>query len=79
MRATLPYPQRVFMQQRRGLTPGASHHSCTTSSEEPPLSNFNSQWNIPLRRGWYNPHRRHSALGYRSPINYERRQLPQSA
>ena len=23
-------------------------------------------------------HRRHSALGYRSPINYERRQLPQS-
>ena len=29
--------------------------------------------------GWYNPHRRHLALGYRSPINYERRQLPQSA
>lgn len=26
-----------------GLAPAASHHSCTTSSEEPPLSNFNSQ------------------------------------
>ena len=26
--------------------------------------------------GWYNPHRRHSALDYNSPINYERSQLP---
>ena len=25
--------------------------------------------------GWYNPHRRHSALAYESPINYERQQL----
>jgi putative transposase len=23
--------------------------------------------------GWYNPHRRHSALDYESPINFERR------
>jgi hypothetical protein len=30
-----------------GLAPAASHHSCTTSSEEPPLSNVNSQWDIP--------------------------------
>lgn len=25
--------------------------------------------------GWYNPHRRHSALGYLSPIDYERKLL----
>jgi putative transposase len=25
--------------------------------------------------GWYNPHRRHSALDYQSPINYERKHL----
>ncbi len=26
--------------------------------------------------GWYNPHRRHSALDYRSPVNYERNEVP---
>ena len=25
--------------------------------------------------GWYNPHLRHSVLGYLSPINYERKML----
>ena len=29
--------------------------------------------------GWYNPHRRHSGLGRRSPLNFERRNLPQQA
>jgi putative transposase len=29
--------------------------------------------------GWYNPHRRHSALGYRSPANYERLALSREA
>jgi putative transposase len=26
--------------------------------------------------GWYNPHRRHSALGYLSPVNFEKRHRP---
>jgi len=29
--------------------------------------------------GWYNPHRRHSALDYLSPINYERSRSIHSA
>jgi putative transposase len=26
--------------------------------------------------GWYNPHHRHSSIGYLSPVNYERRICP---
>src|SRR6266481_5718894 len=41
-----------------GLSPGASHHSFTTSSEEPPLSNFNSYRDIPgLRAADVSPRR----------------------
>jgi putative transposase len=29
--------------------------------------------------GWYNPHRRHSSLGYRSPVHYERHALHSEA
>jgi ABC-type lipoprotein release transport system permease subunit len=31
-----------------GLSPWLSHRSYSTTSEEPPLSNFNSYWDIPL-------------------------------
>ncbi len=28
---------------------------------------------------WYNPHRRHSALNYNSPVSYEHRHTPHQA
>jgi transposase InsO family protein len=37
-----------------------------------PLVNRPGEAQIDFIEGWYNPHRRHSALDYLSPINYER-------
>lgn len=31
---------------------------------------------FPFIEGWYNPHRRHSSIGYLSPVNYEQRLKP---
>jgi len=31
-----------------------------------------SETRIDFIEGWYNPHRRHSGLGYRSPLQFER-------
>jgi putative transposase len=42
----------------------AKHHFAT--QREASLAVFD------FIEGWYNPHRRHSALGYLSPMNYER-------
>lgn len=38
---------------------------CFTNQAEAKLAIFE------YIEGWYNPHRRHSAIGYKSPINYE--------
>ncbi len=32
-----------------------------------------------LVEGWYNPHRRHSALGYLGPMTFESRELERAA
>jgi putative transposase len=45
----------------------AKHHFAT--QREASLAVFD------FIEGWYNPHRRHSALGYLSPMNYERRMV----
>jgi len=39
-----------------------------TWATRPELANAIFEW----IEAWYNPHRRHSSLGYHSPVSYER-------
>ena len=61
-----------------GLAPAASHHSCTTSSEEPPLSNFNSQWDIPPAEllGFFRTKKDRDSGNILWPTETSRRQVP---
>ena len=48
------------------------------------LQTFNSRAEARLAvfefiEGWYNPHRRHSSIGYESPMSYERKHATQAA
>ena len=44
------WPTTTLANDERAKHPQPVASSCTTSSEEPPLSNFNSQWDIPGTR-----------------------------
>jgi putative transposase len=48
-----------------------SNANCSTAAASNPKAQHASQ-SSSSSEGWYNPHRRHSALDYLSPINYER-------
>ena len=66
-------PSRLSFPRALVFPPEVLHRRRFQSQAEARMALF--QW----LEGWYNPHRRHSALGYLSPVNYERRQLAVSA
>ena len=68
-----PYPPEYRQQMvelvRAGRTPELLDRSTFRTRAEAERAIFE------FIEVWYNPHRRHSALGYLSPINFERQHI----